>query len=267
MRSPTLISFSTLALGALGSLSRHASPHYPPLNRAGKCFHCFAVETTTTRSAYTEQDTPVDNSTILRNYGVVLFQAFDPQDVFGPVEVLQLLSHEFRLNLHLLADTLDPVTTEPASSAMNPLNSSFWPAVQPSHTFADNPDLDVLIVPGGPGVRSPNLNSTLDYITRTYPKVKYLITVCTGSGLVAKTGLLNGKRATTNKTSWSGILPMGPLVKWVSPARWVVDGNIWTSSGVSKQTSPPFYVLPISCFFISRRKRGLPDMYKPLRQQ
>lgn len=201
-----------------------------------------------TRCAYVEVGAPGDNSAILRNYGVVLFRAFDPQDVFGPLELLQLVSHQHHMNLYLLADTLDPVTTEPASAAMNPKNSSFSPIIQPSHTFADDPDLDVLIVPGGPGVRSPELNSTLDYITRTYPKVKYLITICTGSGLVAKTGILNGKRATTNKTSWPSIIPMGPLVKWVAPARWVVDGNIWSSSGVSKQTPLSsllsFFLLP-----------------------
>ncbi|KAK1772944.1 isonitrile hydratase 3 [Phialemonium atrogriseum] len=211
MRASTSLSLVALALGALASLESPvaAGGRSPIVNRA------------------------CDNSAILRNYGVVLFRAFDPQDVFGPLELLQLVSHQHHMNLYLLADTLDPVTTEPASAAMNPKNSSFSPIIQPSHTFADDPDLDVLIVPGGPGVRSPELNSTLDYITRTYPKVKYLITICTGSGLVAKTGILNGKRATTNKTSWPSIIPMGPLVKWVAPARWVVDGNIWSSSGIT----------------------------------
>lgn len=191
---------------------------------------------------------------MIRKYGMVLFPAFDPQDVFGPLEVLELLAHDFQMDLYLLAETLDPVSTKPASPSMNPANSSFWPVILPSHTFADDPDLDVLIVPGGPGVRSPNLNSTMDYISRTYPKVKFLITICTGSGLVAKTGILDGRRATTNKSSWPGIVPMGPQVNWVSPARWVEDDEIWSSSGVSKQQekngNSPKHLLPLPALII-----------------
>lgn len=45
--------------------------------------------------------------------------------------------------------------------------------------------------------------------------------------------MLDGKRATTNKAAWRAITVPAPNVEWVSPARWVVDGNIWTSSGVT----------------------------------
>jgi transcriptional regulator GlxA family with amidase domain len=150
------------------------------------------------------------------------------------VATLQLLAHlSEQLNLFLIAETLAPVTTETESPAMNPHNSSFWPLLTPTHTFADDLDLDVLLIPGGPGIRAENVTAITDFIKKTYPKVQYLITVCTGAGLAAKAGVLDGKRATTNKRAWGQITPMGPKVKWVSPARWVVDGNIWTSSGVS----------------------------------
>lgn len=168
-----------------------------------------------------------------KNYGIVLLRAFDGMDIFGPIDALQLLAHWQQLNLYLIAETLDPVTSEPAAAAMNPFNSSFWPELLPTHTYDTAPDLDVLILPGGPGVRAPNLNATYDFIAERYPSLKYLITICTGAGLAAKAGVLDGKRATTNKSAWATILAMGPNVKWVSPARWVVDGNIWTSSGVS----------------------------------
>jgi len=45
--------------------------------------------------------------------------------------------------------------------------------------------------------------------------------------------VLDGKNATTNKSVWAEIIALGPHVKWHSHARWVEDGNIWTSSGVS----------------------------------
>lgn len=138
------------------------------------------------------------------------------------------------MNLYLIAETLDPVTSEPASAAMNSKNSSFWPMILPTHTFANTPELDVLFVPGGAGVRAPDVKNITDFIADRYPSLEYLITVCTGAGLAAKSGVLDGKRATTNKSAWSTVTAWGPNVNWIRQARWVVDGNIWTSAGVSK---------------------------------
>lgn len=169
----------------------------------------------------------------LKNWGVVLFRAFDGQDIFGPLDALQLLAFQRQMNLYLIAETLDPVTSEPASSAMNSKNSSFWPIILPTHTFANVPELDVLLVPGGAGVRAPDVKNITDFIADQYPSLEYLITVCTGAGLAAKSGVLDGRRATTNKSAWSTVTAWGPNVDWVRQARWVVDGNIWTAAGVT----------------------------------
>jgi transcriptional regulator GlxA family with amidase domain len=91
----------------------------------------------------------------------------------------------------------------------------------------------VLIIPGGLGTRSPYLNSTIDFVRETYPNLQYLITICTGAGIAARAGVLDGRRATTNKAAWNATVVLGPNVKWVKEARWVVDRNIWTTSGIS----------------------------------
>ncbi|KAI7775403.1 hypothetical protein LA080_006826 [Diaporthe eres] len=169
----------------------------------------------------------------LKNWGVVLFRAFDGQDIFGPLDALQLLAFQRQMNLYLIAETLDPVTSEPTSAAMNSKNSSFWPIILPTHTFASAPELDVLLVPGGAGVRAPDVKNITDFIADRYPSLEYLITVCTGAGLAAKSGVLDGRRATTNKSAWSTVTAWGPKVDWIRQARWVVDGNIWTSAGVT----------------------------------
>ncbi|WQF81713.1 Putative class I glutamine amidotransferase [Colletotrichum destructivum] len=167
------------------------------------------------------------------NFGAIVFRAMDMLDIFGPLDALQLVAHNRHLNLHLIAATLDPVTTAPQAAGMNVYNSSFWPTIQPTATFDDDLDLDILIVPGGPGIRAPGLEHIVEYVRRSYPRVKYLITICTGASFAAKAGALDGKRATTNKAAWKLITAMGPNVEWVSPARYVADGNVWTSSGVS----------------------------------
>ncbi|AEO61577.1 hypothetical protein MYCTH_2070906 [Thermothelomyces thermophilus ATCC 42464] len=168
-----------------------------------------------------------------RRFGFVLPRAFDAVDIFGPIEILQALSRQTHLELALLGRTLEPVTTEPANAAMNKFNSSFWPRIVPTHTFADSPALDVLFVPGGAAARSPDLGPEIAYVRDVFPSLRYLITICTGAGIAAQAGVLDGHRATTNKAAWDEITAMGPNVKWVSPARWVEDGKVWSSSGVA----------------------------------
>lgn len=110
-------------------------------------------------------------------------------------------------------------------------------SIVPTHTYDTAPsDLEVLFVPGGVGIINPSkevLNPLLAFIKKTYPKLRYLITVCNGSGLVARTGVLNHKRVTTNKLLWNDIIQLAPKVKWVGKARWVEHGKVWSSSGVS----------------------------------
>jgi len=101
---------------------------------------------------------------------------------------------------------------------MNPQNSSFYPTFNPTHTFdeisSSNIDLDVLIVPGGPGVRNPDLAPEIEFVKKVFPRVKYLVTICTGASIAARAGVLDGKRATTNKAAWDQVTPLGPNVKW-----------------------------------------------------
>jgi transcriptional regulator GlxA family with amidase domain len=162
---------------------------------------------------------------------------FDVLDVFGPVEVLQMVSGSYRTEIAFIAETMEPVTTRPAMAHMNPLNNNVWPLLPPTHTFETAPELDVLIIPGGPGWRNPAWNTTLDYIRQTAPKVKHVLTICTGAGLAARSGIMSGRKATTNKSSWPGVVAAGPNTTWVPNARWVEDYSssppVWSSSGVT----------------------------------
>ncbi len=153
--------------------------------------------------------------------------------MFGPLDALNILSRQYQMNLSLIAETLDPVSTQAPGEELNPKGSSFAETVVPTHTFANAPPLDVLIIPGGVGTRIPSIKSTVDYVAATYPQVQYAITVCTGSGVLARTGFLDGKKATTNKFRFDITAALGPKVDWIKQARWVVDGNIWTSAGIS----------------------------------
>ncbi|KAF5386402.1 hypothetical protein D9757_006650 [Collybiopsis confluens] len=144
-----------------------------------------------------------------------------------------MLSRDFPMNLSVIAQTLEPVSTKHRDPSLNPFRSDFGESIVPTHDLNNAPSLDVLIIPGGYGLRATELDPLFDFVKRTYPSLKYLITICTGSWVAARAGVLDGKRATSNKNAWAGTKTVGPNVKWVSHARWVVDGNIWTASGVS----------------------------------
>jgi len=168
-------------------------------------------------------------------YGIVLFPGFQALDAFGPLDALNTLALNYPLDLCVLAESIEPVSTKPPSGVIDlPLGSNFAQSIQPTHTFSNAPPIDVLIVPGGFGVRSEeNMKPVVGYIQDVYPSLKYLITVCTGSGLAARAGVLDGRKATTNKRAWEWATHLRPQVEWIARARWVEDGNIWTAAGVS----------------------------------
>ena len=177
-------------------------------------------------ASYEAGDSPSGSLPV--KFGVALFPGFQAIDVFGPIDAFNVMSWSHEMNLSILAETLEPVTTL-TKAAKTP----FFETVNPTHTFENAPPIEVLLVPGGLGTYEDTVNSTIEFVRKTYPKLRYLITVCTGSGIAARAGVLDGKKATTNKAAWKSVVVLGPKTNWIPHARWVVDGNIWTSSGVS----------------------------------
>jgi transcriptional regulator GlxA family with amidase domain len=179
------------------------------------------------------------NVTAPTRFGMIVFPAFTPLDVFGPLDMLNGFSLTHHMNLSIIAKSLDPVTTRLRNHQA--AGSDFAQSIVPTHTFADPPaDLDVLFVPGGAGTRavgSPypelRLAEVIDYIRDVYPSLKYIISVCTGAQLIAQAGVLDGRKATTNKSAFVSTAKYGPKTHWIAKARWVKDGNVYSSAGVT----------------------------------
>jgi putative intracellular protease/amidase len=152
--------------------------------------------------------------------GVVLFPGFNLLDIFGPVALLAMM--EDRVRIAMLAERAGPVPSDAGPSAVA------------DTALAAAKGLDVLLVPGGAGTRREISNDAfLGELKRLSDGARRVASVCTGSALLAKAGLLDGRKATSNKRAFPWAVSQGPLVKWIAKARWVEDGNYFTSSGVS----------------------------------
>ncbi|CCA71735.1 hypothetical protein PIIN_05670 [Serendipita indica DSM 11827] len=163
-------------------------------------------------------------------WGVLAFPKYVGLDAYGPIEMLNIVKFLTpNMTIAVIAETMDPVPAHVVNDLGGPAT-----LMQPTHTIYDNVTLDVLLIPGGPGSRiAYNNTNIINYVKNVYPKLQYIVSVCTGAQVLAKAGILDGKRATTNKFSWAEMVRSGPNVKWQPCARWVTDGNIWTSSGVA----------------------------------
>lgn len=150
---------------------------------------------------------------------ILLFDKFETLDVFGPVEILGKLPEIFKLNFISVDGGL--------------VESSQKVKVE-TNLYTSDDALKILFVPGGNGTREKvNDNDFINFIENMSKEAKYIISVCTGSALLAKAGIINGKRATTNKRAFKWVTEQNEDVLWVKEARWIRDGNIFTSSGVS----------------------------------
>lgn len=157
-----------------------------------------------------------------KTVGIVLYPDFEVLDVYGPLEMWAYVP-EFRLVI--IAEQAGPVRSYQGASTVA------------EYSFANAPPLDILMVPGGFGTRPQLVNpAMLAYIRDQHARTELTTSVCTGSWLLARAGILTGLRATTNKTFYAEGLAQDTRVLWQPKARWVEDGKVVTSSGVSAGT-------------------------------
>jgi len=154
--------------------------------------------------------------------GILLFEDAEELDFAGPWEVFtvaRMLRPEDRVVT--IAATREPVR---AAKGLR---------VLPDHSFADAPPLDVLLVPGGQGTRREVGKAELiDWLRKAGASCSWVTSVCTGALLLHEAGFAKNERVTTH---WGFIeqLRARGQVEVLEKIRWVRDGNLVTSAGVS----------------------------------
>ena len=152
---------------------------------------------------------------------ILFFDGFEALDVFGPVEVF---SKAEEIQMSYCSFEGGPVRSAQGfvviTEKLNEMSSS-----------------DVLFIPGGMGTRTLVEDTAFIAKLRTFIEYSSLcLSVCTGSALLAKAGVLAGLKATTNKRAYAWATAQDDKVLWQKKARFVTDGKFYTSSGVSAGT-------------------------------
>lgn len=171
-----------------------------------------------------------------RNVAILIFDEVEVLDFCGPFEVFSVTGRrgqeEPPFNVYTVAEKPGAI------SARNGLS------VNPKYTFADCPQPDLLLIPGGYGTR-PLLNNptVLEWIRAQSERVELLLSVCTGALLLGKIGLLDGLSATTHYMSLDTLGQLAPTATICPDERYVDNGKIILSAGVSAGIDMAFYVV------------------------
>lgn len=149
---------------------------------------------------------------------VLLFDKFETLDAFGPVEILSQIK-DFKINY---------------ISKDGAVVHSYQGVKIITEDVKSIDKNGILVIPGGIGVRDlVNDTDFLNMLKHLAKKSRFCLSICTGSALLAKCGVLNNIKATSNKKALEWVKQTNENVIWIDKSRWVVDGKFYTSSGVS----------------------------------
>jgi transcriptional regulator GlxA family with amidase domain len=178
--------------------------------------------------------------------GVLIFNDVEVLDFAGPFEVFSrtrtVVGAESRRT-----DDSAPFETFTVARSRDAVTAIGGLTVTPRYSWADAPSIDILVVPGGFGTRALLTDEpTLRWIQQTAAASRQVTSVCTGALLLAKVGLLRGKRATTHWAGLDLLASIDPTIE-VQRDRRVVHDGVFTSAGVSAGIDMSFAVVEQIC--------------------
>ena len=156
----------------------------------------------------------------MRTMAALVFPGFQTLDYFGPIEILGGFRDEIE------------ITT--VAKGRDPVPSRHGQRIIIDKVLSEQSDYDLLFIPGGDSaLEAAGDEDLMQWIRQTSANAELVMAVCTGTVLLGMTGVLDGRRATTNKLDFTKTVHLAPNVEWVKKARWVEDSKFFTSSGVS----------------------------------
>ncbi|MBP3972852.1 DJ-1/PfpI family protein [Bacillus sp. WL1] len=167
--------------------------------------------------------------------GIFLFNEVEVLDFAGPFEVFSVteVKEEKPFTVYTVSQNGEMIT------ARNGLK------IQPDYSIEDLPPVDILIIPGGKGVRENEVknDTIINWVRQQMKEVKLMTSVCTGALLLAKAGLLEGLQATTHWASIQTFKKDFPNVEVMENVKFVDEGHIITSAGISAGINMSFHIV------------------------
>ena len=165
--------------------------------------------------------------------------------MFDDVEVLDFAGPFEVFSVTALENGEKPFIVETISEKGNIINARNGLKVQPDYSFDNMPRFDILIIPGGLGAREREIHNkkVIKWIANEMKNVQLMTSVCTGALLLAKAGLLKGKKGTTHWASLERLENEFPEVDVQRGVKFVDEGNIITSGGISAGINMSFHIV------------------------
>ncbi|MDQ3392779.1 MAG: DJ-1/PfpI family protein [Bacteroidota bacterium] len=171
------------------------------------------------------------------NVGILIFDNAEVLDFAGPFEVFAVCSE---LNNDELFDVFTVAKNSSPISAVNGLS------VNPKFTFSNSPQIDILIISGGVGTRKQILDDeTLNWIMEVHKTTIYTVSICSGSRLLGKLGLLDNRPYCTHKGVYEHMQEIVPSGIPSPEKRFVQSDKIFTSGGISAGIDLSFHIIEI----------------------
>jgi len=180
----------------------------------------------------------------MKNIAIVLFDRVEVLDFAGPFEVFSSCGahgeHKGHYNVYTVAER-------------NPVIARGGLSISPSYLFENCPKPDIFLVPGGGGYTDSGVPFgsrkemdnpvMLQWVTKQNETAELVLSVCTGSLILGKAGLLDGLRATTHWKAMDQLKAAAPNAIIVDDKRWVDNGRVISSAGVSAGIDMSLYVI------------------------
>jgi transcriptional regulator GlxA family with amidase domain len=176
-------------------------------------------------------DHTAPTTTTSRQIAILAFPGVQSLDITGPLEVFA----GAQTLIEAAGDALSGYDVLILSRDGAPLRTSSGLTIVPHGSFADTPSrLDTLIVAGGYGSREASADqATIEWVAHTSSCARRTASVCTGAFVLARAGLLNGRRATTHWAAAEELARLHPAVRVDPKPIFLRDGDMWTSAGVT----------------------------------
>lgn len=179
----------------------------------------------------TDDGSSIDNKNGNRlMVGILIFDQVEVLDVAGPFEVFSVT----RLNEMRRFDDASPFRLVLIAESLDQVSAIGGLRLTPDVTFDGCPELDLLLVPGGSGTRKEVHNTTVvKWILHKASRTRLTASVCTGSSLLGKAGLLDGRNATTHWRAFDFLSSCAPKAHIKKDVQFTLEEPIFTSAGVA----------------------------------